>query len=185
MGAAQIVPVRINQNRGARECQKGCDRLQKSEMPGEGGGSAKRTKAIPTSQQDSGSSRFCCCTRLARAHTHTMQETKRKVPAALLRTALAAFSVQLLLSTVVPTANATEYGARRTLYFQDADCRLETFREFAYDSVSLEMDGSASQGAKVVCYSSYVCSHPAFACFSAALRKRFFSSCWGRNDFGR
>lgn len=63
----------------------------------------------------------------------------------MLRTALAVCGLQLLAS--IPTANATRYGARRTLYYQDSDCRLETFREFAYDALSIEMDGAASQGA--------------------------------------
>lgn len=69
----------------------------------------------------------------------------------MLYTALAVCSLQLLSSSI-PTANATGYGARRTLYYQDSDCRLETFREFAYESLSIEMDGAASQGAdKCVC----------------------------------
>ena len=78
-------------------------------------------------------------------HTHTMHEAKRR-SSAMLRTALAACGLQLLSS--IPTAGATAYGARRSLYFQDADCRLETFREFAYDALSIEMDGVTSQGAR-------------------------------------
>lgn len=50
----------------------------------------------------------------------------------------------------IPTINATEseqqYGARRTHYYQDASCKLETFREFAYDAMSIETDGTSAQG---------------------------------------
>eukprot|EP00752_Nemacystus_decipiens_P012282 g10888.t1 len=68
----------------------------------------------------------------------------------MLRTALAVCGLQLLSS--IPTANATEYGARRTLYYQDADCQLETFREFAYEAISIEETGVQSQAGFGECY---------------------------------
>lgn len=102
--------------------------------------------------------RFSLHDPLSLAPAHTMQEAKRR-SSAMLRTALAVCSLQLLSST--PTANATSgSGARRTLYYQDGDCRLETFREFAYDAISIEETGVQSQGAKDV----------RFCCLAGVLR---------------
>eukprot|EP00903_Cladosiphon_okamuranus_P014790 g13701.t1 len=64
------------------------------------------------------------------------------------RTALAVCGLQLLAS--IPTATGS--GAKRTLYYQDSDCRLETFREFSYESLSIETDGATSQVGFGECY---------------------------------
>lgn len=39
------------------------------------------------------------------------------------------------------------YGARRTVYYQDSACRLESFREYEYTAKSIEADGSSKEGA--------------------------------------
>lgn len=67
----------------------------------------------------------------------------------MISTAAAAVCCCLQLLHGIPTAAAggsDSNGARRTLYYQDASCRLETFREFAYDAMSIETDGTAAQG---------------------------------------
>jgi len=32
------------------------------------------------------------------------------------------------------------------VYYQDASCRLETFREFEYEAISIQTEGTTSQG---------------------------------------
>lgn len=91
---------------------------------------------------------FVLSAALAPSFKTQMQEGKRRESVAMLSTVAAAVcSLQLLCG--IPTATASSqsnYGARRTLYYQDASCRLETFREFAYDAMSIETDGSSAQG---------------------------------------
>ncbi|CAN0090291.1 unnamed protein product, partial [Ectocarpus fasciculatus] len=79
---------------------------------------------------------------------------KRRASAAMISTTSAAVvccCLQLLCK--IPTARATaQTGARRTLYYQDTGCRLETFREFAYEATSIDSDGSDSQVGFGECY---------------------------------
>lgn len=66
--------------------------------------------------------------------------TRREAP-------LAAALASLLLLSSAPAASATEsYGARRTVYYQDTACRLESFREYAYNARSMEVDHTSRQG---------------------------------------
>lgn len=62
----------------------------------------------------------------------------------MLLTALAVFSLPLLGSASSDASD--DYGARRTVYYQDASCTLETFREFEYEAISIQTEGTTSQG---------------------------------------
>ncbi|CAM9624387.1 unnamed protein product [Ectocarpus sp. 6 AP-2014] len=79
--------------------------------------------------------------------------TKRRASVIISTTAAACCCLQLLCKIPTATAGATaQTGARRTLYYQDTGCRLETFREFAYEVMSIESDGSDSQVGFGECY---------------------------------
>ncbi|CAM9643308.1 unnamed protein product, partial [Ectocarpus sp. 8 AP-2014] len=86
----------------------------------------------------------------------TMQNqamAKRRASVIISTTAAACCCLQLLCKIPTATAGATaQTGARRTLYYQDTGCRLETFREFAYEVMSIESDGSDSQVGFGECY---------------------------------
>lgn len=61
----------------------------------------------------------------------------------------AAAVASLLLLSLAPTASATteeSFGARRTVYYQDAACRLESFREYAYHARSMEANHTTREG---------------------------------------
>ncbi|CBJ48601.1 hypothetical protein Esi_0039_0061 [Ectocarpus siliculosus] len=78
---------------------------------------------------------------------------KRRASVIISTTVAACWCLQLLCKIPTATAGATaQTGARRTLYYQDTGCRLETFREFAYEVMSIESDGSDSQVGFGECY---------------------------------
>ncbi|CAB1113100.1 unnamed protein product [Ectocarpus sp. CCAP 1310/34] len=78
---------------------------------------------------------------------------KRKASAIISTTVAVCCYLQLLCKIPTAMAGATsQTGARRTLYYQDTGCRLETFREFAYEVMSIDSDGSESQVGFGECY---------------------------------
>lgn len=105
------------------------------------------------------------------------------------RPALLATAAVVLQLLSVPSARAgSSYGARRTVYYQDKSCRVESFREYAYNAWSVEEDGSSRKGVNRACHRRQIerfawlpcpCAPVCgCVCFWRAVRTRWCSFCF-------